>query len=472
MKKVAILIILGFWISHSFSQQLVLYRIKNYWRNSYLNIETGNINSSNVLRGWFSAMWSLEPVNGTNLYRVKNYWKGTYLNTEHGLQCTDIQSGWWSAMWSLEPVSGTPNFRLKNYWTKTYLNTETSLQVSSILPGWWSAMWVFGKVNQDNDIKYYNASQQQQYQQNYEQFLQKQLTILRLQSENQRIQRSPASDAEVVEKANNRFMQKHFSRPQSELSYQNTKEYKNASEQKKREVDQIMGKYQNGILLLSVLERYANEHNLSLEDVLAKSNDELVQIFNETRNEIAIAVNNYNHYKPLVIPSANSIDMQGLRYEINTPQHTLFDQGQQQQLQQWHDQQQQTYEQWVQQQQPIQQQVQQQAQQPTLFNQQQQQQIQQWQQQQQQQQQTQTPTLFTPEQQQQLQQWHQQQQQTLQQWQQQQNQQQQQQPMQQQQPQQQPQQQVQQQTQPMNQQQQQQIQQMIQAIQQQQPQQH
>jgi hypothetical protein len=52
--------------------------------------------------GWHSAMWELEPVEGTNYVRIKNRWKGTYVNIENGLNCTEIAPGWQSALWKID----------------------------------------------------------------------------------------------------------------------------------------------------------------------------------------------------------------------------------------------------------------------------------------------------------------------------------------------------------------------------------
>ncbi len=114
-------------------------KIKNLWKNTYINIEQG-LTCGNILPGWHSAMWEFEPSEG-NYVKIKNRWKGTYLNVESGnLQCTQIAPGWHSAMWE---ILREGNFvRIKNRWKGTYLNVESGkLQCTAIQPGWASAKW-------------------------------------------------------------------------------------------------------------------------------------------------------------------------------------------------------------------------------------------------------------------------------------------------------------------------------------------
>ena len=118
-------------------------RIKNRWKQTYLHIENGFIECSNIAPGWHSAMWIIEPVSGTSFVRIKNRWKNTYLNIETGnIQCTDIQSGWYSAMWEIIPIIGTNYYRIKNRWKETFLHIESGTQqFTDIQDGWHSAMW-------------------------------------------------------------------------------------------------------------------------------------------------------------------------------------------------------------------------------------------------------------------------------------------------------------------------------------------
>jgi hypothetical protein len=81
-----------------------------------------------------------EPVEGTPYFRLRG--SVGHINIETGrLQVSPVQDGWWSAMWEVEPVDGT-FFRLKNRWNGTYLNSETPLLLSSAIQAEWpSAMW-------------------------------------------------------------------------------------------------------------------------------------------------------------------------------------------------------------------------------------------------------------------------------------------------------------------------------------------
>ena len=58
-----------------------------------------------VQPNWFSAMWEFEPV-GNGAFRIKNPYRNTYLNIETGrLQLGDVQPGWLSAQWRQVPVA-------------------------------------------------------------------------------------------------------------------------------------------------------------------------------------------------------------------------------------------------------------------------------------------------------------------------------------------------------------------------------
>ncbi len=119
-------------------------RIKNLWKNTYLNIEHGPVKCTEASPGWHSNMWMLEAVAGTNFVRIKNRWKNTYLHIEGGdkVQCTEIEPVWHSAMWEIEPIQGTSAMRIKNRWKNTYLNVEPGkIQCTDIKMGWTSAKW-------------------------------------------------------------------------------------------------------------------------------------------------------------------------------------------------------------------------------------------------------------------------------------------------------------------------------------------
>jgi hypothetical protein len=68
-------------------------------------VEHGQIESSPIAPGWFSAMWTIEPLqNADGAYvRIRNRWKpDQYLNVEHGqIESGPIAPGWFSAMWSI-----------------------------------------------------------------------------------------------------------------------------------------------------------------------------------------------------------------------------------------------------------------------------------------------------------------------------------------------------------------------------------
>lgn len=127
-------------------------RIQNRWKsNQYLNNQKGYINCGGIQNGWWSAMWTLEKVQGTNFYRIKNRWKpNQYIHIERGnLESSAIQAGAWSAMWAIEQVSGTNFYRIRNRWKPNqYINIEHGkLESTSIHANAWSAMWTLGSIN-------------------------------------------------------------------------------------------------------------------------------------------------------------------------------------------------------------------------------------------------------------------------------------------------------------------------------------
>jgi len=143
-------------------------RLQNRWTGDYIHVENGFPESGTIREGWFSAMWVVEPVPGTEYRRLKNRYTGKYLHVENGpLQQGDIQPGWFSAMWTQEPVPGTDYYRFQNRYTGKYLHVEGGpLQVGDIQQGWFSAMWTVapagpcrvetldaGPIRNDNDAR-------------------------------------------------------------------------------------------------------------------------------------------------------------------------------------------------------------------------------------------------------------------------------------------------------------------------------
>lgn len=120
-------------------------RLGNVFRGGeFINIETGTLQAAPIKVAWLSAIWHLEPVEGTEFVRIRNDWQPeVYIHIETGLQAGPISADWWSAMWQVEPVSGTRFFRLRNRWrADQYLHMENGrLEVGQIDFNWTSAMW-------------------------------------------------------------------------------------------------------------------------------------------------------------------------------------------------------------------------------------------------------------------------------------------------------------------------------------------
>jgi hypothetical protein len=132
--------------------------LRNYWTgNQYINIESGAPTASQIGPGWLSAQWEFDLQPTTNgdpanakIFWIRNRWKSNqYLNIESGnLQSTSIGPGWLSARWLLEPINGTNVYRIRNVWQPDKcLNVESgTLRASPVEPGWWSSWWVFDRV--------------------------------------------------------------------------------------------------------------------------------------------------------------------------------------------------------------------------------------------------------------------------------------------------------------------------------------
>lgn len=146
--RVAVLVLMGIILSElTYAQDFQ--RIKNRWKNTYIQNQNGPLADSKIQPGWWSAQWVLEKVQGTNFVRIKNRWTNTYIHNQNGkLEIGKITPGWWSAHWTLEKVQGTNFVRIKNRWKGTYLHNQNGkLDLGNIDKGWWSAQWVMESLN-------------------------------------------------------------------------------------------------------------------------------------------------------------------------------------------------------------------------------------------------------------------------------------------------------------------------------------
>ncbi len=97
------------------------YQIRNSYYNTFVNIQTGVINSSTIQNGWFSAQWQIIPVPGSNYVKIKNRWKGNFIDTERGyitMTPADQSPG---TLWVLEFFGGN-QFHIKNIQSGHYLS--------------------------------------------------------------------------------------------------------------------------------------------------------------------------------------------------------------------------------------------------------------------------------------------------------------------------------------------------------------
>jgi hypothetical protein len=135
------------WHSHGDWSPVELYepvRIRNRWKEGYVNVERGTVSSTPVSVGWSSAKWRFEPSDFPGYFRIKNLWKNTYLNVESGkLESTNIGAGAHSSLWDISPVPGTPYVKIRNKWKDDwYLHHQfNGVQAQTIEQNWHSAMW-------------------------------------------------------------------------------------------------------------------------------------------------------------------------------------------------------------------------------------------------------------------------------------------------------------------------------------------
>lgn len=122
-----------------------LIRFQNAWKpKQHIHVETLEPEAGEILPGWWSAQWAIEPVEEAPPYvRIVNRWTEGYLNVEdYTLAQGEIDPGWWSAMWELEQVEGTKYVRIKNRWIEGYLhNGSGQLELGDVDPdrkcAWW-----------------------------------------------------------------------------------------------------------------------------------------------------------------------------------------------------------------------------------------------------------------------------------------------------------------------------------------------
>ena len=120
------------------------FRIENLWRTAQrINNEKGQLESSVINDGAWSAQWVIKPVPGTEFYWIENRWKGGRLHVENGpLELAPMNDAAWSAQWILKKI-GPDLYWIENRWrTGQRINVETGkLQSSVIGDGAWSARW-------------------------------------------------------------------------------------------------------------------------------------------------------------------------------------------------------------------------------------------------------------------------------------------------------------------------------------------
>ena len=131
----------------------VFTHIRNGENNGLIHIESGPVKadaSGDDALLWYSGMWTIEPdVDGS--FRLKNRWKGTYLHIENGvLESSDIPAGSWSSNWNFIVIPGTDYVRIQNKWKPDlYLqNKSGSLTCSAISTESKGSYWILQYIGE------------------------------------------------------------------------------------------------------------------------------------------------------------------------------------------------------------------------------------------------------------------------------------------------------------------------------------
>jgi pathogenesis-related protein 1 len=141
MKKVILSLLLCSFLYGSLNAQDV-FLIKNFWKGSYLNTESGTLQVSDINPDSESAQWNLIDV-GNGQYQIMNPATNTYLNFAQN-QLSNSVSGNASLdnLWELEKLPDGDHVRIKNVQQPdSYLNIERGLACSPVQSHWHSAMW-------------------------------------------------------------------------------------------------------------------------------------------------------------------------------------------------------------------------------------------------------------------------------------------------------------------------------------------
>tara|TARA_R110002124_G_C8974716_1_gene515859 strand:- start:59 stop:964 length:906 start_codon:yes stop_codon:yes gene_type:complete len=148
MKKIILSIAMVIFIGTSLRAQDV-FRIKNTATNTYLQHENGRLYLSEVSEGTQEAFWEFLTMESGHV-RIRNVKDGTFLNIETEIpQSTSIEHHWWSPMWAIQNVEGTNRIRIQNRWKNNrYLNTQNGLGCTEIENDWQSALWETEVVDQ------------------------------------------------------------------------------------------------------------------------------------------------------------------------------------------------------------------------------------------------------------------------------------------------------------------------------------
>jgi hypothetical protein len=112
-------------------------KVRNLLSRTYLNCESGQVQSSIIDDGWWSAQWLLIPIPGTRYFNIKSRWKETYVTTDSGK--LSLFSNYMSdgARWILEPASVPQSFRILNVDNHQYLcvgSNELKMTLNGTIP--------------------------------------------------------------------------------------------------------------------------------------------------------------------------------------------------------------------------------------------------------------------------------------------------------------------------------------------------
>lgn len=125
MKK--IIFIFSTFVLFALPSKAQYYRIQHETGTHFLNTETGNVLSSEIKEGWWSAQWEIVPasMDNPNAFRILNRWQECALDLENeDIVCKPYNKDSNSQLWSRSPKDDKGYCALFNIHNLKYLHAS------------------------------------------------------------------------------------------------------------------------------------------------------------------------------------------------------------------------------------------------------------------------------------------------------------------------------------------------------------